>query len=103
MVRPLFPGARVEVREGLYDATPEEVDEELRVGTAEAGTVMVVGHNPSLHELAIELLSDGHASPADLERVSAGFPTTTAAVFTFDAEMRANLQGLFHARGHGGE
>lgn len=103
LVSPALPGARVEVREGLYDATPEEVDAELRVGTAEAGTVMVVGHNPSLHELAMELLADGHSLPADLERVSVGFPTATAAIFAFDAEMRANLQGLFHARGHGGE
>ena len=102
LASPAFPAARVELRANLYDATPEEVAAELETGVEEAGTVMVVGHNPSLHELAVELLADGHAPHADLERVSSGFPTATAAVFLFDEQRRANLEGLFHAREYDG-
>ena len=98
LASPAFPPARVEIRDGLYDATPEDVADELTKGVAAADTVMVVGHNPSLHELAISLLEDGWAEPSDIERVSAGFPTATAATFRFDGAGRACLEALFHAR-----
>src|SRR5579863_9361315 len=47
-----FPQARVEVRARLYDATREEILEEAGLDTAGAETVMLVGHNPGLQELA---------------------------------------------------
>ncbi len=96
---PALRCARVEVRDGLYDATPEEVEAELASGVEGAACVMVVGHNPSLHELAVELLCDGAAPPADVERLSAGFPTATVAVFTLDGAGGARLAGLFHPAG----
>ena len=97
-----LPPAHLEIRDGLYDATPEEVARELTCGVASAHTVMVVGHNPSLHELAIGLLETGDADPLDIERVSAGFPTATAATFRFDAAGAARLEALFHVRDQGG-
>jgi phosphohistidine phosphatase len=96
--KPAFPHAIVETRDGLYEATPEEVEAELGDTDHSAGTVMVVGHNPSLQELAINLLIDGGASASDVEKVSAGFPTATAAVFAIDPMGRAALEGLFLAR-----
>jgi phosphohistidine phosphatase len=101
LASPAFPPVHVEIRDGLYDATPEDVANELEARTPLAGTVMVVGHNPSLHELAISLLEDGMADPADIERVSAGFPTSTAASFRFDADRRARLEALVRGRGEG--
>jgi phosphohistidine phosphatase len=101
LASPAFPPARVEIRDGIYDATSEEIAGELEKGVAKADTVMVVGHNPSLHELAISLLEDGWADSADIERVSAGFPTSTAASFRFDGARRARLEALFHARDRG--
>jgi phosphohistidine phosphatase len=98
LAAPAFPPARVEIRDGLYDATPEEVAGVLNEGVASAVTVMVVGHNPSLHELAISLLEDGRADPTDIERVAAGFPTATAATFRFDHEGHARLEALFHVK-----
>jgi phosphohistidine phosphatase len=95
-----FPPTRVEVRDGLYDATPEEVADELTRGVGPENTVMVVGHNPSFHELAISLLEDGCADPVDIERVSVGFATSTAVAFRFDAAGRARLEALFHVRDH---
>src|SRR5690242_529305 len=53
-----FPNARAVVCDGLYNATAEEILAEI--GAAEpSGTLMVVAHNPGLHELAIELLIEG--------------------------------------------
>ena len=98
LASPAFPGARVEVRDGLYEATPEEVAEELMTGVAAADTVMVVGHNPSLQELAVNLLIDGGGAAADIERLSAGFPTATAATFALDDAGPARLEGLFHVK-----
>jgi phosphohistidine phosphatase len=99
LAAPQFRHPRVEVREGLYDATAQEVQAELAHGADGFGCVMVVGHNPSLHELAVDLLVEGGAPPADVERLAVGFPTATAAVFALDAAGRASLEELFHARG----
>lgn len=104
-VKAMFPRARVEIRPGLYNATPEEVSAEIEAAASTAATVMVVGHNPSFQELAIDLLVEGSGSPAQIESVSARFPTATAAVFRLDEAGRASLEGLFHAkdsRGDGG-
>ncbi len=93
-----FPKARVERRKGLYDGTPEEIAEEAGIDTASSDTVMVVGHNPGLQELAINLLIDNAGSHHDIEALSAGFPTAAAAVFAYDAAGRASLEALFFAR-----
>jgi len=98
-----LPVAATRVREGLFNATPEEVAAELEVGTANADTVIVVGHNPSLQELAVNLIIDGGGAAGDVERVSARFATATAAHFLIDPAGRATLVDLFHARDHGGE
>ncbi len=98
-----FPEVAMEVRKGLYNAAPEGVAAELDAGADGAGTVMVVGHNPSLQELAVALLEGGDAPAADIDRVSADFATATAAALRIDADGRASIEGLFHVRDHGGE
>jgi phosphohistidine phosphatase len=98
-----FPGVETQVRDGLYNATPEEVEAELDVGTQDAETVIVVGHNPSLQELSVILLIGGQGSAGDIERVSAKFATATAAAFRIDEAGSAALEGLFHARDHDGD
>jgi len=98
--RASFPNARTQVRNGLYNATSEEVAAELKEGADGADTVMVVGHNPSLQELAVNLLIDGDGSAADIERLTAAFPTATAAAFLLGEPGHACLDGLFLARDH---
>ncbi|HEY5289406.1 MAG TPA: histidine phosphatase family protein [Caulobacteraceae bacterium] len=95
-----FPKARVELRKGLYDATPEEIADELAVQVENADTVIVVAHNPGLQELGINLLIESDAAHRDIERLSAGFPTASAAVFAMDPEGRGRLEALLHARDH---
>jgi phosphohistidine phosphatase len=97
-----FGAAPTQVRDGLYNATPEEVAGEIDVGTEGAVTLVVVGHNPSLQELAAHLLAERAGSAEAVERVASGFPTATAAVLGFDDAGRASLEALFLARDFGG-
>ncbi len=100
---PSFPGARAAFSHGLYNATAEELLESVEEASDSAEAIMLVGHNPGLHELAVNLLIDGGASHADVERMSVKFPTATAAAFQIDSEGRALFDGLFFASDHGGQ
>jgi phosphohistidine phosphatase len=101
--REAFPAAKAELRRDLYNAGPETIREAVEEAADAADTVLVVGHNPGLHELAVELLIEGAASAAEVERVAARFPTATAAALLIDAAGRASFDGLFLAKEHGGE
>jgi phosphohistidine phosphatase len=56
---------------------------------------MVVGHNPGLQELTIQLLIEGAAPSSLIARAQRNFPTAGAAVFLFDANGRPHFDGLF--------
>lgn len=94
---PALNAPATEIRAGLYDATAEEVAREIDLSSADGESVMVVGHNPSLQELAVSLLEEGGATAADVERVAAGFPTATAAVMAMGA-AGARLEAVLLAR-----
>ena len=64
---------------GLYAAGPDSAMEVLRSAPADATTVMVVGHNPTMAHL-VHLLDDGSADPTAFAALSAGFPTAAVAV-----------------------
>ena len=93
---PLFPAARMEPCANLYNAAPEDVAGEIARSTGEF--VMVIGHNPSLQELAYSLLDEGGGTAGQIEAVSAGFPTSTAALFHIDDNGAAVLECLVLAR-----
>ena len=46
----------------IYGASPDELLEELRVVDADADAVMVVAHNPGIHQLAVGMVVPGPAS-----------------------------------------
>jgi phosphohistidine phosphatase len=72
------------VEPALYGADPDAVLEQLRLLDDEVSSVLVVGHNPTLQELAVLLLDDAPSAASDrrasepdaLER----FPTAALAV-----------------------
>ena len=68
--------------------------EAARAGAGVA-TVMVVGHNPGLQELAVQLLTEGAAPTSLVSRAARQFPTAAAAVFLFDDNGRPAFDGLF--------
>ncbi len=84
-------GARAElvVEPALYGADADDVVEIVRGLGADAASVMVVGHNPAAHELAVLLLDD-----EDVEggaRLDRGFPTAALAVIALPAPTWARL------------
>jgi phosphohistidine phosphatase len=78
----------------IYNAGPPTLLALAR--DSQADTVMIVGHNPSLQGLALDLLSRQGAAASLVARVEARFPPATAAVFSFHdgrPELDALLMG----------
>lgn len=101
-----FPAARCEERRDLYHAEAQDILAAIRDEDPDGGTVMVVGHNPGLHDLALRLALGGPSAPALLAQLRGKFPTSTVAVFAIDAAGAPSLSHLFYASengGHGGE
>jgi phosphohistidine phosphatase len=101
--RDAFPGVRAELRAELYDASALTIRSLIRQAEDRADTLIVVGHNPGLHEVAVALLIEAGASASEVKRVAARFPTATAVALDIDEAGRASLDGLFLAKEHGGE
>lgn len=95
-----FPKARVQRLQSLYNAPPMAILDALE--GLMAGTVMVIGHNPGIHELAVGLLREGGAGSAVLGKVASRFPTATAVAYVVDENGRANYDGVFYAADLGG-
>jgi phosphohistidine phosphatase len=85
------------VRDGLGTTPPERYEREVyqasaadllglaRREPAEVGTLLLVGHNPAMHELALLLAGHGGGAPPDggagsYERLRVKFPTGAIAV-----------------------
>ncbi len=94
-LEPCFPRARAQFEEELYHAGSGSVRHEAERVGAGTGTVMIVGHNPGLQELAVQLLTEGGSPASLIVRAARQFPTATAAVFLIDANGRPAFDGLF--------
>ena len=92
---PHFLDAKVRYEDGLYHADSMAVRHAAEKAGTGARTVMVVGHNPGLQELAVRLLEEGAAPPSLVHRAQRNFPTAAAAVFLYDAAGRPSYDGLF--------
>ncbi len=78
----------VAVEDGLYGAGAEELLERLRVLPADLPSVLLIGHNPGMHDLALALAWSG----AELARLEEKFPTAALATLAFDFETWAELE-----------
>jgi phosphohistidine phosphatase len=70
-------GASVEYSDELYIASARALLERLQVVPDAEGTVLMVGHNPAIEDLALHLTDSG--AHRDLERMSHKFPTAACA------------------------
>ena len=93
--RPWFPHARAEARERLYLAAPEAIREVVEAAAETADTVMVVGHNPGLQELGVELVADGGAPRPQARHMEEGFPTAAAWVFRTRPDGETSLEAVY--------
>jgi len=85
----LDPDARLELDPSLYSADAGAIVERLRLVPDEVTSVMVVGHNPTLHELCFDLVSvDDEPSRRRLDQ---GFPTAALAVVGIEVPVWADL------------
>jgi phosphohistidine phosphatase len=96
---PHFPKAKARFEDELYHADSGAVRHAAARAGATAATVMVVGHNPGLQELAVRLLTEGSAPGSLIGRATRQFPTAAAAVFLFDDNGRPQFDGLFFPQG----
>jgi phosphohistidine phosphatase len=72
---------RVVFDDQLYLTNPETLLDRLRHVPASTDTVLMIGHNPGLHGLALMLTGKGDAK--SISRLEDKFPTAALALFTF--------------------
>jgi len=91
LVNLMFANApTVRYDEKLYLADADEILKRVAKAPATAATVMVVGHNPGLQELAVALYDGGEA--IDYNRLKAKFPTGGLAIYEFDIDRWSELR-----------
>jgi phosphohistidine phosphatase len=83
-IEPALGRGRVRVEGELYGASAHELLARLRRLPDDVGSVLVIGHNPGLHELALEL-----AGPAP--ELAGKFPTAALASLAFDGSVWGEL------------
>ena len=83
----LGSGSQIESESELYGASEEKLLQRLQALPESVDSVMLIGHNPGLHELALMLASRG----VDLRRLEEKFPTGALATLVAEGEDWAAL------------
>jgi phosphohistidine phosphatase len=83
------PAPPATAEERLYDAGPHAILQVVQKTNNRIGTLLVVGHNPGLHELAVMLAASGDRSAR--RQLQEGFPTGALAVIDFKEEDWSDL------------
>ena len=71
----------VKPMDALYLANADEIVDVVAGVDEAVGCVLVVGHNPGLHEAAVRLAGTGQRMDRELAQLQASFPTGALAVF----------------------
>ena len=80
----LRPRVKVSVEPGLYEAGRAAFLDVVRHGPDKAKTLLLVGHNPTIAEMASRLSGTGER--AAMTRMAGKFPTSALAVIDFDVD-----------------
>jgi phosphohistidine phosphatase len=80
----------VRIENGLYGASSHELLRRLHAVDAAVSTALVIGHNPGLEDLAVDLAGDGE--PEALAELHTKFPTAALAVFGLGENEWADLR-----------
>ena len=84
----------VVVEHDLYLADPDTVLHRIRAVDDRVTTLMVIGHNPTMHEVALDLVADGNKHA--LRNVGEKFPTGALAVLDVDGSWAALANRTAH-------
>lgn len=83
--------ATVRYSERLYGATPGMMIDEINAVADAVNTLLVVGHEPTVSDLAIGLAGADGTDTSAVERISEKFPTSAIAVLTVAGDWK-NLE-----------
>jgi phosphohistidine phosphatase len=81
-VMPALDSVEVRIEHELYGASSDDLVQRLREVPDEVESVMMVGHQPAIQELALHLAGEG----SELARVRGKFPTAALATLSFAGE-----------------
>ena len=87
-----FPGAEARFDADLYNADSETLLDLAEA--ANAASVMVVGHNPGIHDAAVRLLTRDPAPAAATARLLSGFPPAAAVVVRLRADGSTMVEAV---------
>jgi phosphohistidine phosphatase len=93
---PLEGNPPVEPMDDLYLAPWEQMLETLRAVPDSVGSVLLIGHNPGLHDLALALAGPEameHGTAPGTQRLAGGYPTAALAEFSIASAWKALGQG----------
>ena len=99
---PAFPGARCENSRLLYLASAEQLAQMVATASEPVNSLIIVGHNPGLHDFSLALFSRQPPPIAADNPLIGAFPTAAAAVFRIDPSGAAHFERLLLPRDHGG-
>jgi phosphohistidine phosphatase len=85
--------APVTFDERLYDAVPGTIINVINGVDDGVATLLVIGHEPAMSNVAVGLAGAPGSSQAAAERISAKFPTSAIAVLRTDAQWRDLTMG----------
>jgi len=91
-------GVPVQVDATIYGCTERDLWRRVQALPDDVNEVLVIGHNPSLHELASELANDG--DDAAIARLRHKFPTAALATFAWRQDSWSSLkrtQAVLHS------
>jgi phosphohistidine phosphatase len=84
--------------DAIYESSPQDILTAIQNGGGSANTLLVVGHNPSLQEIAALLIAAGDVEPR--QRLNEDFPTSALAVIGLAAgdwrDLHAHAGRLEH-------
>jgi phosphohistidine phosphatase len=89
-MRDLIPKPEIEILPELYGADPSQLLRSIRTASAaDPQRLMLVGHNPGMHELALALTGGG--DPAGHKALVENLPTSGLAIFDFAVDDWADV------------
>lgn len=83
----------VHLAPALYNASSDTLRRAVEAAEDQSGCLMLIAHNPGVHQLAVEYLIESAASPGVMDKMSGGFPTGAAAIFSVDVAGRPYYEG----------
>lgn len=90
-----FGDVELELEADLYNSAPDELRRAVEGAESRCACLVLIAHNPGVHQFAVELLVEGAAPPSALDRLQTGFPPGAAAIFAVDAAGRCTFEAFF--------